>query len=105
MAIRTTHTLLTDSWTADVQTVETALGRFPIDAATNNDCQVAFFEMARDGHLHVNVTHQHPTKNVPGWSGPATLPRGFVHNRTFNDEQSSGEILRHVRAMVLAASI
>jgi hypothetical protein len=103
MTITTTHKLLTDSWTADVETVETAVGRFRADHARSNDCQVVLFEMERDRHLHVNVTHKHQTKSAPGWAGPGRLPRGFVHNRTFSEAQSSDHILRHVRDMIFAA--
>ena len=105
MTIRTTRKLLTDSWTADVEALETAVGRFKTDHVPRNDCHVALFEMARDGHLHVNVTHTYPTKSVPGWAGPASLPEGFVHNRRFSEAQPTGQIVRHVREMVFAASI
>ena len=102
MTITTSHKLLTRNWTADVKTVETAVGHFKTDGSTRNDCQVVFFEIVGDGHLHVNVTHTHPTRIERGWAGPATLRKGFVHNRTFDDTQPS-QIIRHVRAMVFAA--
>ena len=105
MAITTTRKLLTDSWTADVETVEAVVGRVRADHAARNDCHVVFFEMARDVHLHVNVTHKYATKSVPGWAGPASLPQGFVHNRTFGEGQSSDQIVRHVRKMIFAAPI
>jgi hypothetical protein len=88
-----------------VETVETAVGRFRTDHAPSNDCQVVLFEMDHDRHLHVNVTHKHPTKSVPGWAGPANLPQGFVHNRTFSEAQSSDHIVRHVRDMIFAAPV
>jgi hypothetical protein len=102
MAITTKHTLLTGSWTADVETLEAAIGRFKADGPSKNDCQVVFFEIVRDRHLHVNVTHRHPTKEVMGWSGPATVADGFLHNRTFGSTQPS-QMLRHIREMVFAA--
>jgi hypothetical protein len=68
-------------------------------------CQIVLFEMVRDGHLHVNVTHKYPTNSAPGWAGPASLPQGFVHNRTFGEAQRTGQIVRHVRDMVFAAPI
>jgi hypothetical protein len=105
MAITTAHKLLTDSWTEDVEIVETAVGRFRADHAPSNDCQVVLFEMARDRHLHVNVTHKHPTKSVPGWAGPANLPQGFVHNRTFSEAQPTDRIVRHLRDMIFAAPV
>ena len=105
MTITTTHKLLTESWTGDVETVETAVGRFRAGHAPSNDCQVVLFEMVRDRHLHVNVTHKYPTKSAPGWAGPASLPQGFVHNRTFSEAQPTGQIVRHVRDMVFAAPI
>lgn len=101
MGISTTHKLLTESWTADVQAVETAIGRFSADRAVTNDCQVVLFEIVRDDHLHVNVTHKYQTMTVPGWAGPASLEGGFVHNRTFGDSQPN-EIVRHIRDMVFA---
>jgi hypothetical protein len=100
-AVRTTHKLLTSSWTADVGTVETAIGRFTARRRLANDCQIVFFEIAGDGQLHVNVTHQYSTMPVSGWAGPARLPGGFVHNRTFGDTPPS-QIIRHIRDVVFA---
>ena len=105
MAIITTRKLLISSWTADLEAVETAVGRFSADHAPSPDCQVVFFEVVGDGHLHVNVTHEYPTKGARGWAGPASLPQGFVHNHTFSEGQSSGQIVKHVREMVFAARI
>ena len=98
------HKLLTKSWTADVESLETAIGRFTEDRRLTNDCRVMFFEIAGDRHLHVNVTHRHPTMAVRGWVGPASLPEGFVHNRTF-EEAGASQMLRHIRNMVFAARI
>ena len=83
------------------RTIETAVGGFRTDHAPSNDCQIVLFEMVRDGHLHVNVTHKYPTNSAPGWAGPVSLPQGFVHNRTFSEAQPTGQIVRHVRDMVL----
>jgi hypothetical protein len=105
MTITTTHKLLTPSWPPDVAAVETAVGRFRVDRVPGNDCQVVLFEMVRDGHLHVNVTHTYATMSAPGWMGPASLPQGFVHNRTFSEAQPTRQIVRHVRDMVCAAPI
>ena len=105
MMITTTHKLLTESWTADVETIETAVGRFRADDASSNDFQIVLFEMTRDGHLHVNVTHRYATMSAPGWMGPGSLPQGFVHNRTFSEAQPTRQIVRHVRDMVCAAPI
>lgn len=102
--IRTEHKLLTGSWTADVGTLETAIGRFTADRLLTNDCRVVLFEIDRDGHLHVNVTHKYPTRTVRGWAGPASLAGGFVHNRTFGDT-APRQITRHIRDMVFAARI
>ena len=104
MAITTKHTLLTDAWTADVETLETAIGRFKAAGPSTNDCQVVFFEIVRDGHLHVNVTHRYATKAVSGWAGPACVPDGFVNNRLFGDAHPS-QMIRHIRDMVFAARI
>ena len=105
MAITTAHKLLTDSWKEHVEIVETAVRRFRAGHAANNDCQVVLFEMPRDPQLHVNVTHKHRTKGVPGWAGPGNLPAGFVHNRTFSEEQPADRIVRHVRDMVFAEAV
>ena len=99
--ISTGHTPLTSTWTADVATVETAVEQFTAHRLAN-DCRVMFFEIVNDRKLHVNVTHKHPTKTPSGWAGPAKLPQGFVHNRTFNDTPTS-DMIRHIRAMVFAA--
>src|SRR5436190_21895501 len=98
------HKLLTGAWTADVEALETAIGRFIADRPLTNDCRVVFFEIAGDGDLHVNVTHKHPTMAARGWAGRASVPGGFVHNRTFGDASSS-RIVRHIRDMVFAAEI
>lgn len=105
MTITTTHKLLTPSWAPDVAAVETAVGRLRADRVPGNDCQVVLFEIVRDGHLHVNVTHKYPTKSAPGWIGPASLAEGFVHNRTFSEAQPTRQIVRHIRDMVCAAPI
>ena len=101
MPVKTTHNLRTGSWTGDVRIIEEAIGRRGAGRAVTTDCQVALFEVVRDDHLHVNVTHKHATRSVPGWAGPAVLPTGFVHNRTFGDVQPN-EIIRQIRKMVLA---
>ena len=101
MAISARRHLLTDSWTADVQRLEWAIRGFP-DVA--NNCDVAFFEIAGDEHLHCNVTHRHATKTVTGWSGPGHVADGFVHNRRFADTPHN-DMVRHVRDMVFAARV
>jgi hypothetical protein len=104
MVATTRHKLLTNSWTADVETLETGVGRFTSARPLLNHCQVVFFEIAGDDDLHVNVTHQHETIPVRGWAGPGRLPDGFVNNRRFGDTPPS-TILRHVRDMVYAARV
>jgi hypothetical protein len=104
MAITARHTLLTGSWDADVTSMERAIGRFKSDDRSKNACQVVFFEIVRDGHLHCNVTHTHPTKAVRGWAGPAAVAGGFVHNRTFAN-MSPSRMLRQIKDMVLAPRI
>jgi hypothetical protein len=39
-----------------------------------------------------------------GWAGPAVLPQGFVHNRTFG-AMPPNQIVRHIREMVFSARI
>ena len=98
------HQLLSDSWTANVEKLEWAIGRFEVDSNVANNCEVVFFEIAGDGHLHCNVTHRHATKTVTGWAGPGHVPGGFVHNRRFGDT-AHNNIVRHIRDMVFAARV
>ena len=104
MAISARHQPLSDSWTAHVENLESAIGRFRTDSTVPNNCEVVFFEIAGDGHLHCNVIHRHPTKTVTGWAGPGHVPEGFVHNRRFGDMPQK-DMIRHIRDMVLAARI
>src|SRR3954447_14413619 len=103
-AIYARHQLLSDAWTADVEALERAIGRFKIDSKGANDCDVAFFEIVGDAYLHCNVTHRHATKTVTGWSGPGHVPGGVVHNRRFGD-LSRNDVIRHIREMVFAAPV
>src|SRR5438270_7889164 len=96
--VTSTHRLLTGSWTVDVETMESAVGRFTVDRPLGNECQVVFFEIAGDNELHVNVTHRRATKAVAGWAGPARLPDGFVNNRRFGGTPPD-RIIRHIREM------
>jgi hypothetical protein len=100
-AISARHTLLSDSWTARVEALEAAIRSFKPDGHLTNTCEVVFFEIAGDEHLHVNVTHRYATKVVSGWAGPGSIPDGFVHSRTFGDTPQS-EMMRHIRDMVFA---
>jgi hypothetical protein len=104
MNITTTRNLLTRTWTADVDALEIAIGRLTSRRPLTNDCRVALFEVVGDGNLHVNVTHRHETQAPSGWAGPADLPQGFVHNRTFGD-MPPNQIVRHIREMVFSARI
>lgn len=104
MAILTTHTLLTETWTGDVQTIESAIRRFKADRLLTNECQIELFEMAHDRQLHVNVMHRYATTEVSGWAGPGSVPYGFVHNRRFGNTPAH-QIIRHIRDMVFASRI
>jgi hypothetical protein len=103
-AISARHTLLSDSWTAHVEALEVAIRGFKPDGQLTNNCEVVFFEIPDDEHLHVNVTHRYATKVVSGWAGPGSIPDGFVHSRTFSDTPQS-EMMRHIRDMVFAPQI
>jgi hypothetical protein len=98
------HKLLTDSWTTAVEILETAVEKFTSERPLLNPCRVVFFEIAGDGQLHVNVTHQQETIAVKGWAGPGRLPDGFVHNQRFDDAPTR-EILRQVREVVYAPRV
>ena len=104
MAISARHQLLSDSWTADVENLEWAIGRFKADRNVANTCEVVFFEIVGDEHLHCNVTHRHATRTVSGWAGPGHVRAGFVHNRRFGDT-SQNDMVRHIRDMVFAARV
>ena len=104
MAISARHQLLSDAWTADVEDLESAIGRFEPDPNGPNNCEVVFFEIAGDGNLHCNVTHRHATRTVSGWAGPGHVPEGFVHNRRFADTPQR-DMIRHIRDMVFAARL
>lgn len=104
VAISARHQLLSDSWTADVEDLEWAIARFKTDLNVANKCEVVFFEIVGDRHLHVNVTHRHATKTVSGWAGPGHIPGGFVHNRRFDDTPQN-EMIRDIRDMVFAARV
>jgi hypothetical protein len=102
--LTSTRKLLSASWAADVDAIETAVRRFKDDHPLAGDCNVAFFEIAADEKLHVNVTHRHLTREIRGWAGPASTADGFVHNRTFADTPTT-QIVRQVRDMVFAGPV
>jgi hypothetical protein len=104
MVISARHQLLSDSWTADVENLEWAIGRFKTDGNVENNCEVVFFEIVGDEQLHCNVTHRHVTKTVSGWAGPGQVHDGFVHSRLFGDTQQN-DMIRHIRDMVFAARV
>lgn len=104
MRISARHQLLSDSWTADVEDLEWAIGRFKSNSNVANNCEVVLFEIVGDEHLHCNVTHRHATKTITGWAGPGHVPDGFVHNRRFGDTPQH-DIVRHIREMVFAARV
>jgi hypothetical protein len=101
-AVTTEHSLLTTAWTADVRTLEAAIGLFASEQPLPSDCQVVMFEIEGDNQLHVNVVHQTPhTDVVHGWSGPGQLPAGSVYSRRFGDTPPA-QIIRHIRNVVFA---
>ena len=104
MRISARHQLLSDLWTADVENLEWAIGHFDVGSNVATSCEVVFFEIAGDGHLHCNVTHRDATKTATGWAGPGRVPGGFVHNRRFGDT-SQNDMIRHIRDMVCAARV
>src|SRR5215203_2680144 len=69
--LTSTRKLLSASWADDVDTIETEIRRSTDERPLAGDCDVAFFEIAADEKLHVNVTHRFPTREIRGWAGPA----------------------------------
>ena len=104
MRISARHQLLSESWTVDVENLERAIGRFKADSNVANNCEVVFFEIVGDGHLHCNVTHRHATKTITGWAGPGHVADGFVHNRRFGNTPHN-DMVRDIRNMVFAARV
>ena len=102
MGISASHQLLSDSWTADVENLEWAIGRFETARNMASNCEVVFFEIVGDEQLQCNVTHRHATKTVSGWAGPGQVADGFVYNRRFG-HGSRNAMIRHIRDMVCAA--
>ena len=94
------HTLLTDAWTADVNTLEKGISEFIVPPAL--EYHVSLFELRSDSMLHVNVTHRQETKPAKGWSGPGVSANGFIHNRRFDSTPTAAAILRSIREMVFA---
>src|SRR6476469_433510 len=93
-AISARHRLLGQSWTMDVDYLESAIRDFKTDGHTVNGCDVVFFELQGDAQLHCNVTHRHPTRTASGWAGPGEVAGGFVYNRRFADGPKN-DMLRH----------
>ncbi len=77
--VKSHHSLLTDAWTADVQTLERGIDEFAVPPGAVNEYHVSLFEMPGDLSLHVNVTHRQETKPVKGWAGATST---FIHGRT-----------------------
>lgn len=100
-SVSSTRQLRTNAWTADVSAIEAAIQDFELRRPLTNESNAACFEIHRDANLHVNVTHRYPTHRTAGWAGPATLPAGVVHNRTFGDVPPT-VIARCIRDMVFA---
>jgi hypothetical protein len=104
MALTTTRNLLTAFWTAPVAAAEHAINERLRARPTRNSCDVAFFEMAGDVQLHVNVTHRRRTVTGRGWTGPGNTRAGFVHNRVFA-RGAAGRMAADVCRMVAAEAV
>jgi|SRR5689334_24217781 hypothetical protein len=102
--LSSTRSRLSASWDADVDAIEQEIWRMTDEHPLSSDCTVAYFEIATDQKLHVNVTHQRQTREIRGWAGPARTADGFVHNRTFA-AMPPPQIVRRVREMIFADPI
>jgi hypothetical protein len=100
-SVTTERALLTNAWTADVETVTAAIAGFTTNQRLASDCKVTLFEIAGDAQLHVNVIHACERSDVRGWAGPGRMPDGCVYNRRFEDTPTK-EIIRHIREMVFS---
>lgn len=98
-ATTTNNTVAGGRWHAEVQHLEQAIARMTRVRRVTNQCSISFFELAGDPDLHVNVTQESRTGAVIGWSGPAAIEAGFVHNRRFRDERA---VLGRIRDVVFA---
>jgi hypothetical protein len=99
--LSSTRKHLSASRESDVDAIEKAMSRFTEAHPLASDCEVAFFQVANDRKLHVNVTHRRATEQIRGWAGPGDTPDGFVYNRTFGGVPTT-QIARRVREMVFA---
>jgi hypothetical protein len=96
------HSLVTRTWTADVEKLEKGIREFAVLAGPTNDCRISLFELPGDSLLHVNVTHGREKRSIKGWAGPGMGADGFIHNRRFAAGRPE-TILRHIRQMVFAS--
>jgi hypothetical protein len=99
-ATMTNNTFAGSRWNAEVQELELAIAQITRSRPVTNECRISFFEMTGDPDLHVNVTQESRTGPVIGWSGPAAVEGGFVHNRRFRDERG---VLGRIQDVIFAA--
>jgi hypothetical protein len=99
-ATTTNNTVAGGRWHAEVQHLEQAITEMIRVRPVTNQCRISFFELDGERDLHVNVTQEYRTGAVMGWSGPAAVEAGFVHNRRFRDERG---VLGRIRDVVFAA--
>jgi len=99
-ATMTNNTFAGSRWRAEVQQLELEIGQITRARPVTNECRISFFELAGDPDLHVNVTQESLTGRVVGWSGPAAVEGGFVHNRRFRDERG---VLGKIQNVIFAA--
>ena len=98
-ALTTTRALVTSVWSADVTVLDAALRRCRASTRSTGGCDVRFFEVEGDPHLHVNVTHLHSPSEVIGSTRAAAPPDGYVQSRVF-PRAPRYQILRQIREMV-----
>ena len=96
----TNNTFAGSRWNDEVEYLELAIAETTRARRVTNECRISFFELAGDPELHVNVTQQSRTVPVLGWSGPAAVQGGFVHNRRFRDERG---VLDRIQDVIFAA--
>jgi len=90
--------LLTDSWTTQVDKLETALTK--ADFGAGKDCLIIAREVVEDGQLHVVIVkNKESALRVSDWSPPVTQEDGSFHYTCTFRLASTDHIVESITAM------